>query len=84
VVRDANEIIAETHVFKNARQNTFAAFSDFLRYKLLLDRGGWWVDVDTICLRPFDFEDDYVFPRSTTCAAREPTRASSRHLRDLT
>jgi len=27
----------------------------------VLERGGWWVDTDTVCLRPFDFEAEYVF-----------------------
>jgi hypothetical protein len=31
------------------------------RYKLLLERGGWWVDSDVICLRRFDFARAHVF-----------------------
>lgn len=61
IVKDAGEVIPQSEVFKNARQSTFAAFSDFFRYKLLLDRGGWWSDVDMVCLRPFDFAAPYVF-----------------------
>lgn len=61
VLKDAAEIIPQSEVFKNARFSTFAAFSDFFRYKLLLDRGGWWADVDMVCLRPFEFEDPFVF-----------------------
>ncbi len=61
VIRDAEEIIPRSQVFRNAKANTFAAFSDFFRYKLLLDRGCWWVDVDMVCLRPFLFDDEYVF-----------------------
>jgi hypothetical protein len=26
-------------------------FSNIFRYKLLLERGGWWVDTDVVCLR---------------------------------
>jgi mannosyltransferase OCH1-like enzyme len=40
---------------------SYSGFSNFFRYKLLLERGGWWVDSDTVCLRPFDFAEDYVF-----------------------
>lgn len=61
VLKDADEIIPRSEVFRNANANTFAAFSDFFRYKLLLDKGGWWSDVDMICLRPFDFDTPYVF-----------------------
>jgi len=38
-----------------------AAFSNFFRYKLLLERGGWWVDTDVICLRPFDIPNEEVW-----------------------
>ena len=61
VIRDAAEIIPRSQVFRNAEANTFAAFSDFFRYKLLLDRGSWWVDLDMVCLRPFLFDSEYVF-----------------------
>ena len=52
VVLDANVILPAP------RPGTvLAAFSDLFRFKLLLDKGGWWVDTDTICLKPFDFPD---------------------------
>ncbi len=35
-------------------------FANFFRYKLLLEKGGWFVDSDTICMRPFDFDNEYV------------------------
>ena len=40
-----------------------------------MDRGGWWADTDTVCLRPFDFPSDYVFvgglgkPGSADCVS---------------
>ena len=40
---------------------SFAGFSNFFRYKLLLEKGGWWVDTDVVCLAPFDFPTPYVF-----------------------
>jgi len=39
-------------------------FSDYFRYALLVRNGGWWVDLDTIALKPFDGIDPtqpYVF-----------------------
>jgi hypothetical protein len=48
-------------IFKYRDVDSYAGFSNYFRYKLLLERGGWWVDTDMVCLRPFDFEDDYVF-----------------------
>jgi hypothetical protein len=58
-VRDANEIIPWSEVFLN--RGGYSTFSDFFRWKLIHDRGGWWVDTDAVCLRPFDFKADYVF-----------------------
>ena len=60
-IKDGNEILTESKIFQYKQQASYAGFSNFFRYKLVLERGGWWVDTDTICLRPFDFEADYVF-----------------------
>ena len=38
-----------------------ASFSDIFRYHLIHSVGGWWVDLDTYCMRPFNFESEYVF-----------------------
>ncbi len=43
-------------------------FSDLFRYTLLAENGGWWFDGDMICVRPFDFSDEYVFS-SEQCAS---------------
>ena len=58
-VLDADTIIPAKEVFKV--RDGYSTFSDFFRWKLILDKGGWWTDLDAVCLRPFDFEDDYVF-----------------------
>ncbi|MDR0559651.1 MAG: hypothetical protein LBG92_05740 [Prevotellaceae bacterium] len=60
VVKDAGAIIPEKNVFLDGR-GSLGAFSDWFRYRLLYETGGWWADVDMLCLKPFDFEDDYVF-----------------------
>lgn len=56
VIKDAREILPENEIFK-----PYGTFSDLFRYKLLLDKGGWWVDLDAVCLKPFDFDRFYVF-----------------------
>jgi len=61
VIKDANEILPGASVFQYKQYPSYAGFSNFFRYKLLLERGGWWVDTDTICLKPFDFPELYVF-----------------------
>jgi Glycosyltransferase sugar-binding region containing DXD motif/Alpha 1,4-glycosyltransferase conserved region len=60
-VRDGNEILDESLIFQYRHHQSFSAFANFFRYKLLLEKGGWWVDMDTVCLKPFDFSDEYVF-----------------------
>jgi len=60
-IKDGNEILPESRIFQYKQQASYAGFSNFFRYKLVLERGGWWVDTDTICLKPFDFEAEYVF-----------------------
>ena len=61
VVRDASEILPSSSIFQYKNRPSYAGFSNFFRYKLLLERGGWWADTDIICLKPFDFPDAYVF-----------------------
>jgi len=61
VVMDANEILPSSSIFQYKRSPSYAGFANHFRYKLLLERGGWWADTDTICLRRFDFSDEYVF-----------------------
>ena len=58
VIKDANEIVLRERI---EEFRWFAGFSDFFRYTLLAKKGGWCVDMDVICLRPFDFPDEYVF-----------------------
>ena len=61
VLRDANEILPRASVFQYQQYPSYAGFANFFRYKLLLERGGWWADTDVICLKPFDFSDAHVF-----------------------
>src|SRR5215470_19252101 len=61
VIRDAVELLPASRIFQYKHQASYAGFANFFRYKLLLERGGWWVDTDVICLRAFDFADEYVF-----------------------
>jgi hypothetical protein len=63
-VRDANTIVRDTDIFES--HQTFAAFADLFRYRLLQTSDTLWVDADTVCLRPdWDF-GDYIFGRQET------------------
>ena len=73
IIMDANEIIPGSMAF--TLRGGYSSFSDFFRWKLVLERGGWWADTDTICLKPFAFPGDYVFvgglgkPGSADCVS---------------
>jgi hypothetical protein len=70
VLKDANEIISSERIFKYIHHDSYAGFANLFRYKLLLEKGGFWVDTDVVCLRPFHFEFDYVF--ASTQSLRRP------------
>ncbi|MBL0171623.1 MAG: hypothetical protein IPP90_12990 [Gemmatimonadaceae bacterium] len=48
------------HIRSGFGQGSVSGFSNFFRYRLLHDRGGWWVDTDVVCLRHFEFPDECV------------------------
>ena len=53
VVKDASEIVDANQVFTyktGVGCGSYSAFSNVFRYKLLYERGGWWVDTDVVCL----------------------------------
>ncbi len=47
--------------FSTRIRGSVADFANFFRYKLSLEKGGWWTDMDYVCLTPLDFADDLVF-----------------------
>ncbi|WP_162914125.1 glycosyltransferase family 2 protein [Taklimakanibacter lacteus] len=53
-LRDANKIIPRSELFywdnPMTGKSEISPFSDLFRFKLLSERGGWWSDVDAICL----------------------------------
>jgi mannosyltransferase OCH1-like enzyme len=71
VVMDASEILPASHIFQYKDRQSYAGFSNYFRYKLLFERGGWWADTDTICLKPFEFHDEYVFSSEINHRGRE-------------
>ncbi len=58
IIKDANAFVSESERRKFPH-NTQAA--DLCRVLIVLQEGGWYVDLDTVCLRPFDFPEPYVF-----------------------
>jgi hypothetical protein len=70
-LRDAAEILAPDRIFRYRDHASYAGFANYFRYKLLLERGGWWVDMDAVCLRSFDFDDEFVFSSERTEDGRQ-------------
>lgn len=73
IIKNANEIIDKERVFKYKNETisgigkgSYAGFSDVFRYKLLYEKGGWWVDMDVTCLKYFDVQEEYFFPSEIT------------------
>ena len=59
-IKNGEEILPASMIFTYRKEKSVSAFSNFFRYKLLLEKGGWWVDTDTVCLKPFAFDAPYV------------------------
>jgi hypothetical protein len=81
---DANLILPKANIFYDSAGG-IAAFSDWFRYKMLYEKGGWWIDLDMICLKPFNIIEDYCFATEnfssnyqtgiTCCVIKSPARA---------
>ena len=46
---NAEEILPPSSIYKF--KNSYAGFSDFFRYKLMYVKGGWWIDLDLLCIQ---------------------------------
>ena len=63
-VLDANKILpfSELEMIKKDQ----LPFSDIFRYKMLYEKGGYWVDLDMVCLKPLNFRSKYIFSSERT------------------
>mgnify|MGYP001551932884 FL=1 len=63
-LHNAREIIGEDAIFtyKNGwGKGSVSGFADWFRLLMIQKNGGWWVDMDIICLKKFDFAADIIF-----------------------
>ena len=64
---NGEEILPRRDLFAHKKYKGYSIFSDHFRWELLRQRGGWWMDMDSICLRPLDFPANIpVFGEETT------------------
>jgi Glycosyltransferase sugar-binding region containing DXD motif len=82
----ADSVLPRSMIFQYRSYPSYAGFANFFRYRLLMEKGGWWADTDVVCLRPLDFPDEFVFaserlPRGgetpTACLIRAPAGAEA-------
>lgn len=62
-VRNAEDILSESKIFRHKNNGSFATFADWFRYEMLHKHGGIWVDTDVVCLKPFDFDLPLLFAK---------------------
>lgn len=63
-LKDARALFLENEVFfyeAGPGAGSPSAFSNLFRYRLLAERGGWWVDTDVVCLSRHMPEGDTFF-----------------------
>lgn len=61
---DAREILPEEKIFRYKKgwaKDSVSGFADVFRLEMVKKNGGWWVDMDMICLKKLDFTDDLIF-----------------------
>ncbi|GAB2698905.1 hypothetical protein GCM10027037_24110 [Mucilaginibacter koreensis] len=61
---DARTILPESAIFRYKEgwgAGSVSGFADIFRLQMIKKTGGWWVDMDIICLKPLDFEQELIF-----------------------
>jgi len=64
VIANANHIVQFSEYFtydEGHSKGTPIAFSNLFRAELLYQRGGLYTDLDVLCLKPYDFNNRFVF-----------------------
>ncbi|WP_316832715.1 glycosyltransferase [Pedobacter aquatilis] len=64
IIMDANNIIEKEAIFRYKTgwaKNSVSGFADLFRLLLIQKNGGWWVDMDIICLNNLPEREELVF-----------------------
>ena len=69
ILKDAATVIPGDCIF--TIKGSLSAFSDWFRHELLFAHGGYWVDLDVVCLRPLCFDDPIVIGKED-CSKANP------------
>lgn len=60
-IKDANTVLDKNKIFAYRKTGGLGGFSNWFRYELLYCQGGYWMDLDMVCLKHLDLTDPYVF-----------------------
>lgn len=75
VIEDAATCLPRDKIFTYAEgvgKGSYGGFANWFRYELLLQKGGIWVDMDMVCLKPFDFPEDLVISGESDINTQQP------------
>lgn len=61
IIKDGNEILDKSEIYRY-KSGSVSAFSNLFRFTLLYKKGGYWVDTDMICVKPFKLDNEYIIP----------------------
>ena len=61
---DAGALLPESQLIRHKESGSYALFSDLLRYRILREGLGLYVDCDIFCIRPIE-DENYIFGWST-------------------
>jgi Alpha 1,4-glycosyltransferase conserved region len=75
VLKVADAILSESMIFQYRSHPSYAGFSNFFRYNLLLNKSGWWAGTEVVCFKPFAFEEPYVLASERVRGREVPTTA---------
>lgn len=83
--RDASALLPEEMIFRHRKTGSLAPFCDLLRYEILSQGLGLYVDCDVYCVKPI-FDEDYVMGKQVggsinNSVLKTPTKCPA--LRDL-
>lgn len=77
---DARAILPESAIFTNPSSVGYGGlsmFSNFFRYRLLLQRGGIWSDCDSVCVKPLSFASEMEYFFATEQVPGQPNGQSA-------
>lgn len=87
IIKDANEIVPKKDMYID-NFGGYVNLSNQFRFTMLYKLGGWWVDMDTVCLKPFDFDKSFVFsseiigPRTRVNNTYMKSQPGAKYLKD--